>query len=305
MKRGLGGGPCQPETRRLRPTMKLLTRRRLIPMALLAPLALVAAGWLSCVGTDRHVPQLGKLAVRLPAPPTATATAPEASAAPTQAEPPVFGGTVFEARDQGCSTKVVEGLSLQILAEGGCMADGAFVPVPEVANLELDTAVLPFLARPARDALVEVLGEFPKETMRITSMTRTLPQQYLLHEWYVGGRCGVTLAAHPGRSNHESGLAIDVSSPAQWRKRLSKAGYRWFGKRDRWHFDYAPKQTKRYGHTGVQAFQRLWNRNHPEDRIRDDGTFDEATEARLRQAPARGFPAGPQCPEPGADAGSP
>jgi hypothetical protein len=283
-----------------------LPARRLIPIAVLAPLALAALGWLSCIGGSRSMPQLGKLSLRLPPPPTATAAAPQASASPPDAGPTEYTGSVFDAREQGCTTKIVEGLSRQILAEGNCIAEGAFVPLPELANLELDESVLPFLSRPARDALVELLGEFPADAMRITSMVRTLPQQYLLHEWYAGGRCGVTLAAKPGASNHESGLAVDVSSPAPWRKRLGKAGFRWLGKRDRWHFDYSGSKAKRYGRTGVQAFQRLWNRNHPDDPIRDDGDYDETTEARLRQAPANGFAEGPTCPAASAtDAGAP
>jgi hypothetical protein len=117
----------------------------------------------------------------------------------------------------------------------------------------------------------------------------------MLHEWYVAGRCGVTLAAKPGSSNHESGLAIDVSSPMGWRKRLERFGFRWLGKRDRWHFDYSDRAGKRHTRIGVQAFQRLWNRNHAQDRIREDGDFDGATERALRKAPAAGFVLGPSC----------
>src|SRR6185503_17636884 len=43
------------------------------------------------------------------------------------------------------------------------------------------------------------------------------------------------------------------------------------------------------------AFQRLWNRNHPTDKIAEDGAYGPQTEARLRQSPATGFTTGATC----------
>jgi Synergist-CTERM protein sorting domain-containing protein len=45
----------------------------------------------------------------------------------------------------------------------------------------------------------------------------------------------------------------------------------------------------------VLAFQRLWNRNKPNDKISEDGAYGPQTEARLKSAPATGFAAGPTC----------
>jgi uncharacterized protein (TIGR03382 family) len=45
----------------------------------------------------------------------------------------------------------------------------------------------------------------------------------------------------------------------------------------------------------VRAFQRLWNRNHPGDKITVDGAYGPQTAARLKQAPATGFAKGAQC----------
>ena len=45
----------------------------------------------------------------------------------------------------------------------------------------------------------------------------------------------------------------------------------------------------------VMAFQRLWNRNHPEDIIAEDGDYGPATAARIERSPADGFPRGPTC----------
>ena len=45
----------------------------------------------------------------------------------------------------------------------------------------------------------------------------------------------------------------------------------------------------------VKAFQRLWNRNHPEDVISVDGAYGPQTEARMKLSPAAGFPKGAIC----------
>jgi len=45
----------------------------------------------------------------------------------------------------------------------------------------------------------------------------------------------------------------------------------------------------------VEAFQRLWNRNHPEDRISESGVYDTATATRLGRSPSGGFSIGARC----------
>lgn len=45
----------------------------------------------------------------------------------------------------------------------------------------------------------------------------------------------------------------------------------------------------------VLAFERLWNRNNPEDAIAEDGVYDAETKARLGDSPVEGFPIG-ACP---------
>jgi hypothetical protein len=62
------------------------------------------------------------------------------------------------------------------------------------------------------------------------------------------------------------------------------------------HFDYVAGGVRLTG-LSVLAFQRLWNRNHPEDPIAEDGRYGPQTEARLRSAPAEGFPIGAVCDE--------
>ena len=59
---------------------------------------------------------------------------------------------------------------------------------------------------------------------------------------------------------------------------------------DEVHFDHLSSPDLR-GYD-VLAFQRLWNRNHPEDLIDEDGLYGPQTAARLASAPADGFETG-------------
>ena len=77
------------------------------------------------------------------------------------------------------------------------------------------------------------------------------------------------MAALPGRSNHEDGLAIDTSEYSAWKSILAGQGFRWFGTADDVHFDYTGGDDAQ----GVLAFQRLWNHNNPGDKIAADGLY--------------------------------
>jgi hypothetical protein len=207
-----------------------------------------------------------------------------------------FAGTLAEALPRGCSTVIVRGLSEQIIAESNCLVPESYVRVPKLGNIQFGESVFPYLTRPARDALVAAAAAAPGSLLRINSMLRTVAQQYLLYAWHRQGRCGITLAAAPGGSHHESGEALDIGRPARWRKRLSRHGFRWLGKRDRWHFDYVRGRRRgKRRHLDIEAFQRLHNRNHTTERLSEDGAFGPATERALRAAPARGYPVGPSC----------
>ena len=58
-------------------------------------------------------------------------------------------------------------------------------------------------------------------------------QQYLLYRWFQLGRCGITAAAVPGNSNHESGRAIDVGNHEAWAA-IGRAGASWTAARRSW-----------------------------------------------------------------------
>lgn len=241
-----------------------------------------------------EVPKLNKLTDHLPKP----VLPPVPTAAPSATEVAVKLPTVEDVLSKGCSTTVVKGLSEQIIAEGNCIVPGAYAKLPEGKNVTFGNAVFPYMMAPARDALVEALDYGKRHQMKINSMLRTVAQQYLLYDWYQRKRCGIKLAAQPGRSNHQSGLAIDISSPGTWKKMLQKHGFRWMGKKDQWHFDYTVDETKKRTGLDIEAFQRLWNRNHPDEPIGTDGDWGDSTEQALRRAPADGFAVGPTCAAP-------
>lgn len=244
-------------------------------------LALFAIG---CSTSSDGLPKLAKFGESIPEVPIPVPLASEQPPAPT----------VDDVSKKGCTTVVVKGLSEQIIAEGNCLVPGAYSRVPDLSAIEWDKSAFPYMKEPARDALVEAL-DGAKHKLKVNSMLRTVAQQYLLYDWYRQGRCGITLAAAPGTSNHQTGLAIDVSSPKRWRRKLTRHGFRWLGKKDRWHFDYVADDVDHAKGLDMKAFQRLWNRNHPSEPISEDGDWGESTEKALRRAPADGFPIGATC----------
>ncbi len=213
--------------------------------------------------------------------------------------------TVAAAVAEGCTTALVKGLATQLVGQIQCFSPGVLQSIEGGPGLSLAPAVFPYLQTAAAEALLDA-QKARGETMEITSALRTLPQQYLLYRWYQAGRCGIALAAEPGKSNHESALAVDVKDNASWRDAMQAHDFQWLGASDPVHFDYVGSGGADLRGLSVQAFQRLWNQNHPEDAISEDGEYGPETEARLEEAPIGGFPIGPACdPEDGgSDAGS-
>ncbi len=210
-----------------------------------------------------------------------------------EAEEPVGTGSVEQAVGNSCSTTSIKPLSQQIIDEMMCMDPDGLAEVPDRPNLELSAAVFPYLVKPARDSFVAALDKKPGTTLSVSSMFRTVAQQYMVRRWYEQGRCGIAAAATPGNSNHESGLAIDIPSNSAWRTTLSQKGFKWFGGGDPPHFDYNGASSLKG--LDVEAFQRLWNRNHPEDLIDEDGVWGPQTRSRIQKAPAAGFKTGAVC----------
>ncbi len=203
--------------------------------------------------------------------------------------------TVQHAAVESCTTASVDGLSRQIIAQARCIKPNAFVPLPSRPNLVIASQVFPYLELEARNHLLKAIDARPKQKMTINSALRTVAQQYLVWRWSATKRCGVPLATPPGESNHEVGFALDIAEAGTWRPALEAQEFKWLGASDRVHFDYKGSSSAGRGGTDVLAFQKLWNRNHPTDKITEDGRYSPATEQRLKQAPADGFAIGPGC----------
>ncbi len=218
-------------------------------------------------------------------------------AAPVDPGTPSIAGTPVESFEtSSCSTGVVLELSRQIAEEVNCMLPGQLVEFAAGANIEFTgSAILPYISAAARADLYAAAGANGSRVVKVTSAFRTVVQQHLLRRWFELGRCGITAAAEPGRSNHESGRALDVANYNDW------VGV--FGANDWSHS--VPGDPVHFDHTGspdirgadVLAFQRLWNRNAPDDQIDEDSAFGPATEARVKLAPAEGFGIGAICGE--------
>jgi len=190
-----------------------------------------------------------------------------------------------------CSTSVVLGLSKQIADEVSCMSPDGLVAFEPTANMTFSSnAVLPYLYGDARTDLLDV-AEI--RSLQVNSGFRTVAQQYLLYRWYQLGRCGITAAAKPGRSNHESGRAIDLANYSSAVTTMGNHGWAHDVPGDPVHFDHLSSPDIRG--QDVKAFQRLWNRNNPDDSISEDGRYGPQTEARLKASPATGFEAGAGC----------
>lgn len=194
--------------------------------------------------------------------------------------------TIADYRD--CSTAGVRGLDLQLIAEMKrlqpdvlCAFDNNMIELGPGAHDSLQTPAVKALQRAVQKRGV---------TLKVNSAYRTIAQQFVLRNHYENGRCGITAAADVGKSNHNGALAIDVEDNAGWRSYLESEGWDWIGSFDQMHFDYEGGGTVDIRPLSVRAFQSLWNLNHPEDKIAEDGAWGPGTKARLLKTPVTGFP---------------
>lgn len=214
---------------------------------------------------------------------------------PSKPAAPKRFDTVQHAAVDSCTTASVDGLSRQIIAQARCIRPNAFVPLPSRPNLVIQSQVFPYLELEAKNQLVKALDANPKTKMTVNSALRTVAQQYLVWRWSATKRCGVPLATPPGESNHEIGIALDIAEASTWRAPLEAQKFKWLGASDRVHFDYKGSSSAGRTAMDVLAFQKLWNKNNPKDKIAEDGRYSPATEQRLKQSPADGFAQGPSC----------
>ncbi len=206
--------------------------------------------------------------------------------------------TVKEAIEVAIRVRVVDTgrvsrLSRQIIAQMNNLQSGILVNFESLTGISSasDASLNLYLQSGAKESLRAALREgLAKQSLsiQINSAYRTVVQQHILYQIYLRDRHLVPLAALPGNSNHEDGLAIDVNNYQVWKPYLLAHGWQWQGNKDPVHF-FDRSGRDDVGSLGVQAFQSLWNRYHPDDRIAADGRFSDATAARLDRSPIEGF----------------
>lgn len=197
-----------------------------------------------------------------------------------------FNGIIQDA-PSGVSTSIVNALSQQLIYQMQLLEPDRFLSFEDL-NVDLDTAAFPYVQTPAKAALQRAI-EARGQMMSINSSYRTVAQQMLLyHDRHNNGNP----VAPPGTSNHQTGLAIDIEDPRGWDPYLIDQGWEPLGG-DPPHFDYVGDGVVDLRSTAILSFQKLWNINHPEEPIDEDGGYGPGTEDALLRSPANGFAKAP------------
>jgi hypothetical protein len=193
----------------------------------------------------------------------------------------------------GCSTFVVDGLSKQLIAEQNCIRANALVSFSGKKGISIGSNVYPY-HEPKAAAGLEAAAT--ASGLSINSAFRTIAQQYLLYQWYQKGECGISLAAVPGNSNHETGIAVDVGNYSSEISNMANHGWTHsYPSSDPVHFDYTAGGTIDLRSESVLAFQKLWNLNNPNAKIAEDGEYGPMTASKIAASPATGFAKGSTC----------
>jgi N-acetylmuramoyl-L-alanine amidase len=193
-----------------------------------------------------------------------------------------------------CSTIVVRELDKQLIAQINLIIPNVLVSFADL-NADVGAPVWPLLQPPAKAALQRAINERGTR-MIVNSAYRTIAQQLILFNHAQNNRCGIPIAARPGSSNHQGGLAIDVEDAAGWEPFLERHGWRRLMPNDPVHFDFIGRGTRDIRATGVRAFQQLWNLNNPNNRLSVDGAYGAQTERALNNSPITGFAKGDKFP---------
>lgn len=184
-----------------------------------------------------------------------------------------------------CNTEGLTGLSNQI-------RDILFNSQTNIIDVSAHVKIagastIPVLQKDAGKALIAAIKAKGSKPGLVHAI-RVLPQQAAVSFWYLRKKCGIKLAATPGTSPHERGIAIDINNNAAWRAVLKAHGWIWRGTADPAHFNFHGPHDPDFGIAGIKAFQKLWNM-HNAEQIEVDGVFGPITEKKLGLSPIEGF----------------
>lgn len=195
------------------------------------------------------------------------------------------GSSCILGTQTGCSTSVCLGLTNDIIAELDSMGYG-FKSL-DSKWVHCSSPCVNSLQSGAADSLAAA-AESKNDYITLNSAFRSSAQQYLLYNWYLKGICGIGLAATPGTSNHEGGRAIDTSYYSYWLSTLENYGWAHsYPSSDPVHFDYT--KVSDIADKNLKAFQRLWNRNNPNNQIAEDGVYGPDSANALYNSPCDGW----------------
>src|SRR5690554_1097282 len=197
---------------------------------------------------------------------------------------------------------LIDGLSRQLVAEIRCLDPRWLEFYTSCEAPGCLTANGPQL-QAGRPELLDALKEVAQQNadnIRINAAYRDVGMQYF--SWWKRAFCDPSfVVAAPGSSNHQGGRVVDVHFHGFWRDKLIAAGFSNNVPNDLPHFDLVGDELFRQESLelralSVLAFQILWNRNHPEDLIDEDGVYGPQTAERLGSSPIEGFAV--ECPDP-------
>lgn len=98
----------------------------------------------------------------------------------------------------------------------------------------LETVTGHYLDREAARAFDKAVRE--SSVPRVTSSFRTRAEQEYLYQLFLSGKGN--LAAKPGTSKHEFGLAIDARGTVDWEAAMTANGFRRTVSSEPWHWEY-------------------------------------------------------------------
>ena len=178
----------------------------------------------------------------------------------------------------GCTTSVCRTLDKQIIAELQVLTNNKLVAIRPRNGLVFAENLHAYLDESAEATLGKL--NYSKN-LYLNSCYRTVAQQLILYQ--NAESCGL-VAAKPGTSNHQSGLAIDINDSHYWKGQLSDLGWNKLGSFDDMHFDFPGVDLRRLS---IKAFQVLANKNNYV--LDTDGELGAKTLHALKNAPCEGF----------------
>jgi N-acetylmuramoyl-L-alanine amidase len=187
-----------------------------------------------------------------------------------------------------CSTEKLAPLARQI-----AQTLIASLPATDIIDISdhvdiVGGSTLPYLQRTAGEALIAAIDEAGRKPQLVHAL-RTLPQQYMVHYQYLHHLCGIPLAASPGTSPHERGIAVDLQDHQSWIQVLARHNWVWRGQADPAHFNFHGPQNADFGIEEIKAFQQTWNDHNPTDLIGVDGSYGPETEGKVLISPIDGW----------------